>query len=250
MNLIVPHIKIFKHSFVFGLLFLVSLHSILSQNKIEKYTNEFKIPSASYIELEAIYTDIIFTSWNKDKVAVKAYLQSPELTEEQAQEQLSSWDFQVNQLDSLVAISSMASPKLKKVSTQYNFTGDVNEQDVSNMVRSVLAPMLQNVKNNPIPESLQQHLKDLNFDFNAYNQLGETYMKIWENRFAENLDEETTTELKKWSQNATSKLIQVSKVSCRDRRPLVWVTPRREAGTSWASPPTGGSPTRAASARA
>lgn len=212
MKVTAPHIKIFKHSFVFALLFLISLHSILSQNKTEKYTNEFNIPSASYIELDAIYTDIIFTSWNKDKVAVKAYLQSSELTEEQTQIELSLWDFQVNQLDSLVAISSMASPKLKKVAAQYNFSGDISENDVSQMVRSVLAPMLQNVKNNPIPESLQQHLKDLNFDFNAYNQLGETYMKIWENRFAQNLDADTTSELKKWSQDATSNLIQVSKV--------------------------------------
>ena len=225
MNLIAPHIKIFKHSFVFGLLFLASLHSILSQNKTEKYANEFKIPSASYIELNAIYTDIIFTSWNKDRVAVKAYLQSPELTKEQTLEQLSSWDLKVNQLDSLVAITSMANPKLKQVSTQYNFSGDVSEQNVSEMVRSVLAPMLQNVNENPMPESLKAHLKDLHFDFNAYNQLGETYMKIWENRFAQSLDEETTAELKKWSQAATSNLIQVSKV--RNNQEVVTVSQQR-----------------------
>lgn len=225
MNLTAPHIKIFKHSFVFGLLFLVSLHSVLSQNKTKKYTREFKIPSASYIELDAIYTDIIFTSWKKNSVAIKAYLQSPQLTKEQEQEQLNTWDFSVNQTDSLVAISSKATPKLKKLATQYNFSGDVTGPDVSEMVCTVLAPMLQNVKNHPMPESLKAHLKDLHFDFSAYNQLGETYMEIWENRFAQNLDPATTAELQKWSQNAASNLIQVSKV--KNQQEVVTVSQQR-----------------------
>ena len=213
MSLILPHIKIFKHRFVFGLLLILSLHNITSQNKTEKFTKEFKIPLASYIQLDAIYTEIIFTSWNKNTVAINAYLQSPQLSKQEKEEQLSAWDFIVNQNDTLVSISSRATPKLKKVATQYNFSGDITGSDVSEMMRTILAPMLQNVNNNPMPESLKAHLKDLHFDFRAYNQLGETYLQLWENKFAKNIDKETTSELRKWSQDATSNLIQVSKVN-------------------------------------
>ncbi len=209
---IAPHIKIFKHRFVFGLLFTIGLLSATGQNKTEKYSNNFITSSASEIELDAIYTDIIFTSWDKDVVSVKAYLQGPQLTQEQVTEQLNIWDFQVAQLGNVLSISSKATPKVRTVSTQYNFSGQADNQDVSAMVRTVLAPTLKNVQNNPMPQALKDHLKDLNFDFTAYNQLGETYMKIWENRFAQNINKETTLELKKWSQNATSNLIQVSKV--------------------------------------
>jgi len=231
MSQIQPHIKIFKHRFIFGLLFLLGLHSITSQNKTEKFTKEFKIPSASYIELDAIYTDIKFTSWNKNSVAVKAYLQSPQLTDEQKEEQLSIWDFAVNQNDSLLFISSKATPKLKKVATQYNFSGDVTGSDVSEMMRTILAPMLQNVNSNPMPESLKAHLKDLHFDFKAYNQLGETYLQIWENKFAQNIDEKTTSELRKWSNNATSNLIQVSKV--KNDQGLVTVSRQKPYNSSY-----------------
>jgi len=222
MNIAVPHIKIFKHRFVFGLLFTIVLQSVKSQSKTEKYTNEFQISSVSSIELDAIYTDIIFTSWNKNKVAIKAYIQSQELTIKEKEEQLNIWDFRVNQSANLLAISSKATPKVKTIATQYNFSGKTNGQDISEMVRTVLAPMLKNVQNNPMPQSLKEHLKELNFDFGAYNQLGETYMKLWENKFAQNLNAETTLELKKWSQNATSNLIQVSKV--RDNQEIVTVS--------------------------
>ena len=231
MNQTQQHIKIFRHRFTIGLLLLLSLNSIISQNKTEKYNNEFRIPSASYIELDALYTDIIFTSWDKNNVVVKAYLQSNHLNKEEKKEQLSTWDFIVNQSDSLVSISSKATPKLKKVATQYNFSGDITGSDVSEMMRTILAPMLQNVNNNPMPESLKRHLKDLHFDFRAYNQLGETYLQLWENKFAKNLDEETTSELKKWSQDATSNLIRVNKVN--NNQGLVTVSKQQPQNTSY-----------------
>ena len=212
MPKILTHTKTFKCNFLLAFVYVISLHSVVSQTKTEKFNEKFSISPATIVQLDAIYTNIIFTSWNKNEIALKAYLDSPKLSDTLKAAQLKAWDLQVSLSDTLVFISSKAKPVIRKIATQYSFSGDASRDNISQVMRLVLAPMLQNLKNNPLPESLRQQLTHLKFDFAAYNQLGETYLKIWEHRFAKNLDEQSTTKLQKWAKSATNNLIQLPKV--------------------------------------
>lgn len=208
------HIRIFKYNYLFFvLLYVVSFHSVLSQTKTEKFNRNFSINPKTVVQLDAVYTDIVFTSWDKNELALKAYLDSEKLSDSLKTEQLKSWNLQVSLSDSLVFINSKANPAVRKYATQYNFSGNASNQNISEVMRTMLGPMLQNLKNNPMPQALKQRLDNLHFDFSAYNQLGNTYLKIWENKFAKNLDQETADQLREWSKSATNNLIKLPKAS-------------------------------------
>ncbi len=213
MNLKTQHTKIIKlNKLVVAVIFLFSAQVFLAQGIISKFKKEFTIKPSAVLELNALYTDVIFKSWNKDQIYVNAYLKAEQQDTEGLKEQVDLWEVNINENDSLLVITSDASRKPKRTvsTTAYNISGDVSQQNLAQLIQAMMAPVLENVQNNPIPASLKNSLAQLQFDFNAYNKLGETYLKIWEYNLVKDLDAKSATEVRKWSKNATSNLQQVS----------------------------------------
>ncbi|WP_010523376.1 hypothetical protein [Aquimarina agarivorans] len=155
---------------------------------------------------------LFLKSWDKNHVFVNAYVNGQQKDDEILKEQIELWEVKINENDSLLIINSDASRRPKRTisTTAYNISGDVSEQNLAQLMKVLVAPVLENVQNNPIPESLKNSLAQLKFNFDAYNKLGDTYLKIWEHNLVKNLDPKSAIEVRKWSKDATSKLHQVN----------------------------------------
>jgi len=78
------------------------------------------------------------------------------------------------------------------------------------LLKSMLNPRSLNSENIKIPRVLQERINESKFNFEAYNQLGETYFKIWEYNLVKDLDEKSVKEVRDWYNQMSSKLINVS----------------------------------------
>lgn len=157
------------------------------------------------LAIEALNTDFIFYSSPSEKLEVNAYIEGDVKDESQ------DWDLKLfEEEQNYISLLSAIRPK-QKITSQVFISGDVSNEQLAAMLKQRLSPMLQSLQDNPIPEVLQSELNQLNFDFDAYNKIGEAYLKIWEQAFVNHLDDTDSKEVKQWSQETVPNLIRVSK---------------------------------------
>lgn len=154
--------------------------------------------------IEAINTNFIFYPSKTTSLVVHAYREGVSENESQ------KWDLKLQKDATSIKLLSVIRPK-QTVTSEVRITGDVSSKQLAKMLKYSLAPLLKNLQNNPIPEVLKTELNQLNFDFEAYNKIGEPYLKIWEQAFVDRLDENDSKQVKAWSRETVSNLIRVSK---------------------------------------
>jgi len=86
------------------LLFLTT-GSIIAQ---KNYKESFKASNDMVVEVNTSHTNVIFETWNKDKVEVEAYITGEHLSNEEKQELFDAWDFEVLGNSRKVSITSNA----------------------------------------------------------------------------------------------------------------------------------------------
>ena len=211
MNIQNQHTKIFKLKAVVAFVFFFCSQLFLAQNILTKFKKEYTLKNTPYFQLNAAYTDVVFKSWNKNHILVNAFISGKNQSGEVLKLQADQWNLEVTDNDTLINIISNAFSKPNQmVSTTYNISGNVPQEKLARLMRHMIAPLLQNVQNNPIPDALKNSLTQLKFDYAAYEKLGETYLKIWEHNLVKNMDATAAAEIRKWSNNATTNLQKVS----------------------------------------
>lgn len=158
----------------------------------------------STLAIEAINTNFIFQPSTSSQLEIKAYHEGV------TQDNSSEWDLRLEQDANYIKLLSAIRPK-QQITSQVFISGDVSNAQFVDILKQSLTPILQDLQDNPIPDVLQTELNQLNFDFEAYNKIGEAYLKIWEQAFVDHLDEKGSKQVKQWSQETVPNLIRVSK---------------------------------------
>jgi len=203
------HTKIFKHKLLFGMLLLFCANLFIAQNKLLKLDREFTFSKVPLFKLNASHTKIIITTWDKENIGISAYSLG-NADQEYLRENNQLWEIEIQSTDSILILNTNASKQLPaKVISSYS-TAVSSSDATSILLKKMLDPVLSNFQNISIPLTLQQRLNEIQFDFEAYNKLGETYFKIWEYNLLKGLDKESTKEIHTWSKQMTSQLVNVS----------------------------------------
>lgn len=75
---------------LFGVLALVLVATGFSQ---EKFVESYNAGDDMVVRLKTSYTNVIFETWDKEKVEVTALIQGEDVTKEQKQALFDTWDF-------------------------------------------------------------------------------------------------------------------------------------------------------------
>lgn len=157
------------------------------------------------LAIEALNTDFIFYSSPSAKLEINAYVEGD------LKNELQNWELKLLEEEhNYLSLLSAIRPK-QKITSEVFISEDVSNEQLAAMLKQRLSPMLQSLQNNPIPEVLQSELNQLNFNFDAYNKIGETYLRIWEQAFVNHLDDTDSEEVTQWSLETVPNLIRVSK---------------------------------------
>ena len=72
----------------------------------EKFVESFNAGDDMVVTVNTDYTNVIFETWNKDKVEVEAFIDGKDLTKDQKEELFEAWDLKVLGNSRSVVISS------------------------------------------------------------------------------------------------------------------------------------------------
>ncbi len=202
------HTPIFKPNAVTNLLVVffipfLFIAQVVKTSALEKIISTEGIKT---LAIESLNTNLVFYPSESTNLEIHAYSESI------ANNDLNEWELQLNEESNYIHLVSAIRPK-QQITSQIFINGNVSNQQLAELLKHQLTPILQSLQNNPIPEVLQSELNQLDFNFEAYNKMGEAYLKIWEQAFVNRLDERDNEEVKQWSQETLPNLIRVSKQS-------------------------------------
>ena len=84
--------KLIKPYKLIVLLTFLSVFSLNAQQKLQKKAQSIKANKDVTLNLDTSYTNIEIDTWNKNEVKVEAYIESSELSKEELQDILDSWE--------------------------------------------------------------------------------------------------------------------------------------------------------------
>ncbi len=185
------NLKLYKRKTVVFLLLLIGTLSYAQKN----YVESFNVVDDVEVTVNTSYTNIIFETWNKNKVEVEAYIEDENLTEKEKQDLMKNWDLHVTGNSKQVNISSNAG-------NQSFAMGDMPQMDfIGPLMENMVMPMIQNIQVPPLPEDLLENLGNIQFDYDAYQKDEEGYMKKFEAQMDKKFGKNFQKKMEKWGES-------------------------------------------------
>lgn len=185
------NLKLYKHRIATILLLMLGTVSYSQKN----YVESFNVVDNVEVSVNTSYTNIVFETWNKNKVEVEAYIEGEKLTEKEKQDLMKKWDLRVTGNSKKVNITSNAG-------NQDFAMGDMPPMDfIGPLMENMVMPMIQNIKVPPLPEDLLENLGNIQFDYDAYQKDEEGYMKKFEAQMDQKFGKDFQKKMEKWGES-------------------------------------------------
>ncbi len=160
-----------------------------------KSVETFNASEDMTVEVNSAYTNIIFKTWNKNKVEITAFIDDDSLTEAEKQEYFDAWNFNVLGNSKKVVITSNSSSM-----SNYDYA---NNFDDININMDFLGPLLESIE---VPDMsnmtgiIMESVGKIDFDYEAFQENEEEYMKKFEKEMEENFGPEFEAKMEAWGE--------------------------------------------------
>ncbi|MDN3724681.1 hypothetical protein QRD02_09815 [Aequorivita sp. SDUM287046] len=187
-------LKSYKPKATLLLLLMIGTIGYSQQN----YVESFNVADNVEVTVNTSFTDIVFETWNKNKVEVEAYIEGEKLSEKEKQNLMKNWNLDITGNSKEVSINSnfenegFAMPNMP----QMDFIGPL----MDNMVM----PMMQNIQVPPLPPELLENIGSIQFDYEAFQKDEEAYMKKFEAQIDKKFNKDFQKRMDEWSKNFES----------------------------------------------
>ena len=187
--------KTIKRNFIWGILLCSVV--VFGQKQTKKVNDSFKVNKDVLVEINTRHFDVTVETWNKNTVDIKGVWEIEGMTKEEANQYFEGWDFEALGNKNKVVITS-------KSSNNYHYHSDVFDDfdfdfDIESITHlgemfngdyyselSSISPMLGVIPLPPMsplppfPSPSVDHLKQIEFDYDAYLEDKESYIKEFE----------------------------------------------------------------------
>ena len=226
---------VFKLSFIAVLLFFVG--SVYGQ---KKYVESFDVSKDVVVKVNTSHTNVIFKTWNKNKVEVEAFIDDDSLSEKEKQEAFNDWNLDVLGNSNKIVITSGEGNYWRDMNLDLN----LKELEDLNLNLEFIGPMLEeleipnmNFEMPIIPEGLLEGISDLHFDYKKYQENEEEYMEQWnkqiENKFGDDFEEKMEAWgerfAEKWSEKKSDSLAKAI-----NEKMMIWEEKHGKKMEEWA----------------
>jgi hypothetical protein len=213
------------------LLFLATL-SVSAQQRLEKASQTITANKNVTITLNTSHTNIEVDTWNKDYVEVEAYIESKKLTKEALQAFLADWDLDISGSGNAIRITSKGSRGNWSSAMNLDILDNESLEALSNINFDMdlnLKPLLEGLSGLESLKDLPEALKvlripespdgnyNMDFDFDAYQKEGESYLDAWSKKYRTEYGEEYEQEMRDWA-----KSIKQSDLNKFEKRMEAW----------------------------
>lgn len=181
------NLKSFKRSLALGLFLVASLG--YSQKKI---VESFNVNDNVEVNVNTSFTNVVFETWNKDKVEVEAFIEGENLSEKEKEDLLKNWDLKVTGNSKNVTITSNSANQSFAMAEmpQIDFIGP--------MMEDMILPMVQNIQVPPLPPDVMEHIGSIQFDYDEFEKDEEGYMKKFEAQMDKKFGKDFEEKMEAW----------------------------------------------------
>lgn len=174
---------------------IVSLLLISTLGYSQNYVESFNVVDNVEVSVNTSFINIVFETWNKNKVEVEAYIEGDNLSEKDKKEMMKNWDLDISGNSKKVSITSNPGDQSFAI-------GDIPNLDfIGPMIENMVMPMVQNIQVPPLPEDLLQNLGNIQFDYDAYQKDEEGYMKKFEAQMDKKFGKDFQKKMEKWGES-------------------------------------------------
>src|SRR5690554_4337922 len=185
------NLKLYERSTALLLLLLLGTMSYSQQKRVER----FNVANDVEVVVNTSYTNIIFETWNKNKVEVEAFIEGEKLSEKERQEAMRNWDLDINGNSKNVRISSNAG-------NQSFAMGNLPKMDfIGPLMENMVMPMLQNMQVPPLPPEMMENIGNIQFDYEAFEKDREGYMIKFEAQMDKNFGKDFRKKMEDWGKS-------------------------------------------------
>lgn len=184
---------VLKHSIAAALiLFTTSL--VFSQSH---YKESFNVGDDAVVSVNTSYTDVIFETWNKNKVEVEAYIDSDELSAKEKKEIFDNWNFNVMGNSKKIEISSNSGMEWSGMEPFSNMDIVMPDMDfLGPLMNEMIMPMISEFTMPPLPDNMG--MGDVQFDYEAFKKDEKGYMKKFEAQMEKTYGKDYEKKMEVW----------------------------------------------------
>jgi hypothetical protein len=161
----------------------------------KKYVESFNVNDNVEVSVNTSFTNVIFETWNKNKVEVEAFIEGDKLSESEKEQQMKNWKLDVTGNSKKVSINS-------NVSNQSFAMTDMPSMDfIGPLMEDMVLPMIQNIKVPPLPEELLENIGNIQFDYEAFKKDEKGYMKKFEAQMDKKFGKDFEKRMEEWGKS-------------------------------------------------
>ncbi len=173
-------------------LFLLVTSVVFSQ---KNYVESFNVADNVEVSVNTSYTNIVFETWNKNKVEVEAFIEGEKLSEKEKAQLMKNWNLNITGNSRNISISSNSE-------NQSFAMNEMPEMDfIGPLLDGLVMPMVQNIKIPSFPEGVLDNLGDIQFDYEAYQKDEKGYMKKFEAQMDKKFGKDFEEKMEKWAES-------------------------------------------------
>jgi hypothetical protein len=180
----------------------------------DKLVETFDVSKDVVVEVNTSHTNVIFKTWNKNKVQVEAFIDDKSLSEKEMQQALEDWDLDVLGNSQKIVVTSGENYRWRDYDYNFKFKEledlDLNLEFLGPLLEDLEIPELNieipEIPEIPeMPEIIWEGMGDLNFDYEEFQENEEEYMEQWNEMIEERFGEEFEEKMEAWGERFAEK---------------------------------------------
>jgi len=166
----------------------------------EEYKETFNVNDDVTVTVNTTHTNIVFETWNKDKVEVEAYIDGEKLSKAEKQKLFDNWDFSVLGNSNKVVIDSKGgnSANWNAMTSMSSMPSMEGLDFLGPMMEEMIVPMVTNMKIPNLPEDLLKDIGNIDFDYEEFQKDKEAYMEKFEAQMDKKFGKDFEVKMEKW----------------------------------------------------
>ncbi len=147
----------------------------------KEYVESFKATSDKTVKLNTSYTQIIFESWDKNKIEIEALIDGEHLTKEEKQTLFDDWDFSIEDTGETVVVNSRGMSS--NTGSSNNILDAMSRVSFSDPFMSDFFASQASFFSMPgMTEGILSQMSGMNFDYQAFQENPKEYMASFEKK--------------------------------------------------------------------
>lgn len=161
----------------------------------KKYVESFNVSDNVEVVVNTSFTNVVFETWNKNKVEVEAFIDAENLSGKEKEQQMDNWNLEVTGNSKKVIVTSNAGSQPFAVS-------DMPSLDfIGPLMEDMVMPLIQNIKVPPLPEDLLENIGSIQFDYEAFQKDEEGYLKKFETQMDKKFGKDFEQKMEQWGKS-------------------------------------------------